>query len=98
LEEFYKVEVEEEIKRCEVSPGLVKSFHNYLNLFDLDSKYFATLGENDKMVFIWDFASLITPNFEIVEEEKHIVNYALVHTSDVISFNFRGKVDLASLH
>jgi len=74
LEEFYKVEVEEEIKRCEVSP---------------DSKYFATLGENDKMVFIWDFASLIQPNFELEEEEKHIVNYALVHSSEVISFNFR---------
>jgi len=49
------------------------------------------------MVFIWDFASLITPNFEIVEEEKHIVNYALVHSSDVISFNFRGKKNLTAI-
>ena len=66
-------------------------------MFDIDSKYFATLGENDKMVFIWDLASLITPNFEIGEEEKHIVNYALVHSSDVISFNFRGKENLPAI-
>lgn len=59
----------------------------------IDSKYFATLGDNSTMVFIYDFASLIKPNVEgdLSEyEEKHIVNFALVHTSDVISFNFRG--------
>jgi len=45
------------------------------------------------MVFIWDLASLIKPaiDAELGEEEKHIVNYALLHSTPVISFNFRGK-------
>ena len=49
------------------------------------------------MVFIWDFASLIKPVTEHeygYEEEKNIVNYALVHSTDVVSFNFRGTLFL----
>jgi len=61
----------------------------------VDSKYFATLGDSKNMVFIWDFVSLLkTYEAESLldgnSEDKQIVNYALVHPNDVVSFDFRG--------
>jgi len=77
LEEFFKVDIDETIKKCCFSP---------------DSKYFATLGDNPHMVYIWDFATFSKPRHELdvdYSEERNIVNYALAHPNEVVEFNFR---------
>ena len=74
IESFFKVNMDEMITRCQFSP---------------DSKFFSTFGDVKKIIFVWNFISLLEDKQLALDEEKSITNFALVHELDIVCFSFR---------
>ena len=58
-----------------------------------DGKYFATCGDINSIIFIWDFDLILNKrnSLEAQENESNIINFALSHQAKVIEFFFRGS-------
>ena len=58
----------------------------------LDGKYFATCGEINNIIFIWDFNLILNKraSLEVQGDIPNISNFALSHKAKIVDFFFRG--------
>ena len=90
ITEAFKLDISEKIENLVFSPSIY--FLERLNLiYFLDGKYFATCGEINNIIFIWDFDLILNKkNSFDPSGNQNISNFALSHKAKVLDFFFRG--------